>query len=372
MVRPGRPAATAPRLARGAAQGGRARRAGCVREVPAQLAGDRQALDACGRRSSRCRGSRCRCRSGSPRCCRGAFPTTSPPGSTSSARPASSSGSAPVSTGSRSTSATTRRCSVAWSRADARGRGARPDPRGARAGSRVLVRPARRGRARGGAGAARALGSRVVGRGDERRLDAAPRRPPLRRPATGAPPAPLLAPTVVRHHGDAGPLVARRPALRGSRIAALSPSSCSSGRASSRATACAREGIVGGYSAVYGELRALETLGLCRRGYFVEGLGGAQFALGGAVERLRELRPKEGEEPERTRAGRRRSCPALRRRPAVAQARRGRAARVAGARSSSSAASRRSSSSVAAVRSSRSGSPTRSGSGRRWRRSSST
>ena len=42
----------------------------------------------------------------------------------------------------------------------------------------------------------------------------------------------------------------------------------------------------------------LETLGLCRRGYFVEGLGGAQFALGGAVERLRELQPKDGEEPE--------------------------------------------------------------------------
>jgi ATP-dependent helicase Lhr and Lhr-like helicase len=58
------------------------------------------------------------------------------------------------------------------------------------------------------------------------------------------------------------------------------------------------EGIQGGYGAVYGELRALETLGLCRRGYFVEGLGGAQFALGGAVERLRELRPQEGEEPE--------------------------------------------------------------------------
>src|SRR5581483_7092029 len=56
------------------------------------------------------------------------------------------------------------------------------------------------------------------------------------------------------------------------------------------------EGIAGGYGAVYGELRALETLGLCRRGYFVEGLGGAQFALGGAVERLRELR-EAGEEP---------------------------------------------------------------------------
>ncbi len=58
------------------------------------------------------------------------------------------------------------------------------------------------------------------------------------------------------------------------------------------------EGIAGGYAAVYSQLRALETLGTCRRGYFVEGLGGAQFALGGAVERLRELRPREGEEQE--------------------------------------------------------------------------
>jgi ATP-dependent Lhr-like helicase len=58
------------------------------------------------------------------------------------------------------------------------------------------------------------------------------------------------------------------------------------------------EGIPGGYGAVYGQLRALETLGVCRRGYFVEGLGGAQFALAGAVERLRELRPQEDEEPE--------------------------------------------------------------------------
>jgi ATP-dependent Lhr-like helicase len=49
---------------------------------------------------------------------------------------------------------------------------------------------------------------------------------------------------------------------------------------------------------VYGELRVLETLGVCRRGYFVEGLGGAQFAVPGAVERLRELRPREDEEPE--------------------------------------------------------------------------
>jgi ATP-dependent Lhr-like helicase len=56
------------------------------------------------------------------------------------------------------------------------------------------------------------------------------------------------------------------------------------------------EGIPGGYGAVYGELKALETVGLCRRGYFVEGLGGAQFALGGGVERLRELRPGEDDD----------------------------------------------------------------------------
>ncbi len=47
------------------------------------------------------------------------------------------------------------------------------------------------------------------------------------------------------------------------------------------------EGIPGGFSAVYPVLKALEETGRCRRGYFVEGLGGAQFALPGAVERLR-------------------------------------------------------------------------------------
>ncbi len=47
------------------------------------------------------------------------------------------------------------------------------------------------------------------------------------------------------------------------------------------------EGVPGGFSALYPELTQLETLGVARRGYFVEGLGGAQFALPGAVERLR-------------------------------------------------------------------------------------
>jgi ATP-dependent Lhr-like helicase len=53
------------------------------------------------------------------------------------------------------------------------------------------------------------------------------------------------------------------------------------------------EGIPGGFSGLYDELSKLETLGTARRGYFVEGLGGAQFALGAAIERLRGLRADE-------------------------------------------------------------------------------
>ncbi|MDX6635002.1 MAG: ATP-dependent helicase Lhr and Lhr-like helicase [Solirubrobacterales bacterium] len=54
------------------------------------------------------------------------------------------------------------------------------------------------------------------------------------------------------------------------------------------------EGIPGGFSTLYGELGNLELLGTARRGYFVEGLGGAQFALPGAVERLRSLPERDG------------------------------------------------------------------------------
>ena len=50
------------------------------------------------------------------------------------------------------------------------------------------------------------------------------------------------------------------------------------------------ERIEGGFAGLYETLCDLETLGVCRRGYFVEGLGGAQFALPGAVERLRSAR----------------------------------------------------------------------------------
>jgi ATP-dependent helicase Lhr and Lhr-like helicase len=47
------------------------------------------------------------------------------------------------------------------------------------------------------------------------------------------------------------------------------------------------EGIPGGFAAVYRVLTAFEDAGRCRRGYFVEGLGAAQFASPGAVDRLR-------------------------------------------------------------------------------------
>ncbi|MGI9556487.1 MAG: Lhr family helicase, partial [Solirubrobacterales bacterium] len=61
-----------------------------------------------------------------------------------------------------------------------------------------------------------------------------------------------------------------------------------------RETALA-EGIPGGFSSLYPELSNLEMLGTARRGYFVEGLGGAQFAIAGAVERLRSLPDTESE-----------------------------------------------------------------------------
>ena len=53
--------------------------------------------------------------------------------------------------------------------------------------------------------------------------------------------------------------------------------------------AVAAERVPGGFAAVYPVLRAMEETGQCRRGYFVEGLGAAQFALPGAVDRMRAM-----------------------------------------------------------------------------------
>ena len=60
------------------------------------------------------------------------------------------------------------------------------------------------------------------------------------------------------------------------------------------------EGIKGGFAMLYETFANLETLGVCRRGYFIEGMGGAQFALPGAVERLRASRSSIGHERGRT------------------------------------------------------------------------
>jgi ATP-dependent Lhr-like helicase len=55
------------------------------------------------------------------------------------------------------------------------------------------------------------------------------------------------------------------------------------------------EDVPGGFAGVYRVLAAMEESGRIRRGYFVEGLGAAQFADAGAVDRLRAMAPKPGE-----------------------------------------------------------------------------
>ncbi len=76
--------------------------------------------------------------------------------------------------------------------------------------------------------------------------------------------------------------------------------------------AVASERVPGGFAAIYPVLRAMEDAGQCRRGYFVEGLGAAQFALPGAVDRMRAMaadaepgqradpwsQPRAGEQPD--------------------------------------------------------------------------
>jgi ATP-dependent Lhr-like helicase len=61
--------------------------------------------------------------------------------------------------------------------------------------------------------------------------------------------------------------------------------------------AVAFEEVPGGFAAVYPVLRALEEAGRIRRGYFVAGRGGLQFAHPGALERLRSRREADEAEP---------------------------------------------------------------------------
>ncbi|WP_085067104.1 Lhr family helicase [Catenuloplanes japonicus] len=67
--------------------------------------------------------------------------------------------------------------------------------------------------------------------------------------------------------------------------------------------AVAAEGPPGGFAGVYPVLAAMEERGAARRGYFVEGLGAAQFAVPGAVDRLRALADKTDDPGRRTTGG---------------------------------------------------------------------
>jgi ATP-dependent helicase Lhr and Lhr-like helicase len=99
------------------------------------------------------------------------------------------------------------------------------------------------------------------------------------------------APQVQGRWSLTGPLFADAPA-HGPRMRAVAELLLERYGIVTRETVLA-ESIPGGFAGLYGELSNLETLGTARRGYFVEGLGGAQFALPAAIERLRTMRTDE-------------------------------------------------------------------------------
>jgi ATP-dependent helicase Lhr and Lhr-like helicase len=70
----------------------------------------------------------------------------------------------------------------------------------------------------------------------------------------------------------------------------------------SRASVLA-ENTPGGFAGVYPVLKAMEEAGKVRRGYFVAGLGAAQFASPGSVDRLRSLRNDDADDPDRPAPG---------------------------------------------------------------------
>ena len=75
------------------------------------------------------------------------------------------------------------------------------------------------------------------------------------------------------------------------------PSTSSSGTAWSPAAPSSANGSPGGFAGVYKVLSAFEDTGRCRRGYFIEGLGAAQFGSAGAIDRLRTFAEPDSAEP---------------------------------------------------------------------------
>ena len=113
-----------------------------------------------------------------------------------------------------------------------------------------------------------------------------------------------------RHRGSAVPLAAARAAAAEGRWSLVEPARRSAksergaqqnGRAAMAQQLLARHGVItretvaaesvaGGFSAVYQVLKAMEDAGRIRRGYFVAGLGAAQFAMPAALDLLRSMR----------------------------------------------------------------------------------
>ncbi|MCW2961605.1 MAG: putative ATP-dependent helicase lhr [Thermoleophilia bacterium] len=117
----------------------------------------------------------------------------------------------------------------------------------------------------------------------------------LRRMQRRGPGAGLPGETDVRFQGRWSLLPATR-AEEVERIAAMSEALLDTFGVVTRHAVQARP-VPGGFAAVYRALALQEEIGTVRRGWFVEGLGGAQFALPEAVDRLRAVREPTGGEP---------------------------------------------------------------------------
>ena len=311
VVRCGRAAPDPARVARRVAPGDRGRRSALARELlPSWQGVDRHPAAGAGVDRLRealipSKGWRFRARSGSATCCHGGSARTRRPGWTSSRPPGNWPGSGP---GPRP-----QRGRMALYFRDDAGTIGPPGIRGPAPG-------ASRARPRGTSGAARRVAMllhRSAGRAARVRAGGAPGGLwdlVWAGEATNDAFAPLRAPRLTLARAQPGTERPRRgwPALRrpSPRRAGDGPGPLVAGRACSRRAEPRQrrrvlaelllerygivtreqvlaESVTGGFSALYDALSDLETLGVCRRGYFVEGLGGAQFALPGAVERLR-------------------------------------------------------------------------------------
>ena len=161
-------------------------------------------------------------------------------------------------------------------------------------GASLLPRaPRGRGRRLRPRRARRAVGPRLGRRGHERHVRAAARAAleadrRRRRPRAAAGPADGARPA-----RGGRPLVARRArrtaARRPERLHAQALALLERHGVLTR-EAVAAEGVEGGFTAVYPSCARWRRPGRIRRGYFVDGLGAAQFALPGALDRLRAVR----------------------------------------------------------------------------------